>query len=146
LQEPPLWLDIEFVPKHNGLMPLVRISLLEGKQESYLQKVSDAVHRAMVETIAVPPQDRFQVITEHAKSHFIYDPDYLNIRRSDDLVIIQITLNQGRGTELKKVLYKRIAELLHQAVNLRKEDVLVNLVEVAKENWSFGNGEAQYAT
>lgn len=127
-------------------MPLVRISLVAGKPEGYLKKIGDAVHRAMVETISVPPQDRFQIITEHGKSHFIYDPSYLNIRRSDDLVIIQITLNQGRTVELKKALYKRIADLLHEAVNLRKEDVLVNLVEVPKENWSFGNGEAQYAT
>lgn len=127
-------------------MPLVRISVLEGKQQSYLQKIGDAVHRAMVETISVPPQDRFQLITEHAKSHFIYDPSYLNIRRSDDMVIIQITLNQGRTLEAKKAFYKKLAELLHQELNLRKEDVLVSLVEVAKENWSFGNGEAQYAT
>src|SRR5215472_6218320 len=124
-------------------MPLVRISVLEGKQQSYLQKIGDAVHRAMVETITVPPQDRFQLITEHAKSHFIYNPSYLNIRRTDDLVIIQITLNQGRTLEAKKAFYKKLAELLHQEINLRKEDVLVNLVEVAKENWSFGNGEAQ---
>lgn len=127
-------------------MPLVRISFLEGKPESYLQKAADAVHRAMVETISVPAQDRFQIITEHTKSHFIYDPAYLNIRRSDDLIIIQITLNQGRTMEMKKALYQRIAELLHQELHLRKEDVLVNLVEVPKENWSFGNGEAQHAT
>jgi 4-oxalocrotonate tautomerase len=126
-------------------MPLVRISLLAGKPESYLQKVGDVVHRAMVETVNVPAQDRFQVITEHSKAQFIYDPSYLNIRRSDDLIIIQITLNQGRTTELKKALYKRIAELLEQELRVRKEDVLVNLVEVAKENWSFGNGEGQYA-
>src|SRR5215510_8783388 len=127
-------------------MPLVRISLIEGKPESYLEKAGDAVHRAMVETISVPAQDRFQIITEHKKSHFIYDPAYLDIRRTDGLIIIQITLNQGRTVEKKKLLYKRIAELLHQELNVRKEDVLVSLVEVAKENWSFGNGEAQYAT
>ena len=126
-------------------MPLVRISLIEGKQESYLQKVGDAVHRAMVETISVPAQDRFQIITEHTKSHFIYDPSYLDIRRSDNLIIIQITLNQGRTTEKKRALYRRIAELLNQELRVRKEDVLISLVEVAPENWSFGNGEAQYA-
>jgi phenylpyruvate tautomerase PptA (4-oxalocrotonate tautomerase family) len=126
-------------------MPLVRISLLAGKPESYLEKIGDVVHRAMVETINVPPQDRFQLITEHAKSQFIYDPSYLNIRRSDGLIIIQITLNLGRTTEMKKALYKRIAEQLEQELQVRKEDVLVNLVEVPKENWSFGNGEAQYA-
>jgi 4-oxalocrotonate tautomerase len=127
-------------------MPLVRISLMEGKPESYLQKASDAVHRAMVETISVPPKDRFQIITEHPKRQFIYDSEYLDIRRTDALIMIQITLNQGRTVDLKKALYKRIADLLHQELNLRKEDVLVNLVEVPKENWSFGNGEAQYAS
>lgn len=126
-------------------MPLVRISLLAGKPESYLQKVGDVVHRSMMETINVPAQDRFQLITEHSKAQFIYDPSYLNIRRSDDLIMIQITLNQGRTTEMKKALYKRIAELLENELNLRKEDVLISLVEVPKENWSFGNGEAQYA-
>lgn len=127
-------------------MPLVRISLIAGKPESYKQKISDAIHRAMVETVNVPPLDRFQMITEHSKSDFVYDPQYLNIPRTDDLVIIQITLNSGRTTDMKKALYGRIADLLHQEVGLRKEDVLINLVEVAKENWSFGNGEAQYAT
>jgi phenylpyruvate tautomerase PptA (4-oxalocrotonate tautomerase family) len=127
-------------------MPLVRISLVAGKPESYKQQVSDVVHRAMVETINVPPLDRFQLITEHAKSDFVYDPDYLNISRTDDLIIIQITLNTGRTMEMKKALYRRIAELLNQEAGIRKEDVLINLVEVAKENWSFGNGEAQYAT
>lgn len=127
-------------------MPLVRISLIAGKPEAYRQKISDVVHRAMVETVNVPPLDRFQVITEHSKSNFAYDPNYLNISRTDDLVMIQITLNSGRTTELKKALYLRIANLLNQEVGIRKEDVLINLVEVPKENWSFGNGIAQYAT
>ena len=127
-------------------MPLGRISLLGGKPEAHKKKISDVVHRAMVETINVPPLDRFQVITEHAKPDFVYDAQYLNIARTDDLVIIQITLNTGRTTELKKAIYRRIADLLNQEAGIRKEDVLINLVEVAKENWSFGNCEAQYAT
>jgi phenylpyruvate tautomerase PptA (4-oxalocrotonate tautomerase family) len=127
-------------------MPLVRISLMEGKPESYRQKVGDAVHRAMVETINVPPLDRFQVITSHSKSDFIYDAEYLNVSRTDDLIMIQITLNTGRSTEMKKAFYKRVVDLLVQQVKIRPEDVLICLVEVAKENWSFGNGVAQYAT
>lgn len=126
-------------------MPLVRISLLEGRSKSAIEKISNVVHQAMVETISVPPQDRFQLVTEHPKGCLVYDPDYLNIRRSDEVVFIQITLNQGRSLELKKALYARVAELLHQEAGLRKEDVLINLVEVPKENWSFGNGIAQYA-
>ncbi|HWX54064.1 MAG TPA: tautomerase family protein [Verrucomicrobiae bacterium] len=127
-------------------MPLVRISLIAGQPESHLRKISDAIHRAMVETIAIPPQDRFQIITEHNKSNVSYDPQYLNIARTDGLVIIQITLNQGRTVEVKKALYQRIAQLLSQEAGLRPEDVFINLVEVPKENWSFGNGVAQYAT
>jgi phenylpyruvate tautomerase PptA (4-oxalocrotonate tautomerase family) len=126
-------------------MTLVRISLLAGKPESHKRKVSEAIHRALVETISIPAQDRFQIITEHTKADFIYDPEYLNISRTDDLVIIQITMSVGRTLEVRKALYRRMAEVLHQEAGLRKEDVFINLVEVAKENWSFGNGEAQYA-
>ncbi|MBZ5505379.1 MAG: tautomerase family protein [Acidobacteriia bacterium] len=127
-------------------MPLVRISLLAGKSESHKQKVSEAIHRALVETIAIPAQDRFHIITEHAPADFIYDPQYLNIQRTGDLVIIQIALSAGRTLEVRKALYRRVADLLHQEAGLRKEDVFINLVETAKENWSFGTGEAQYAT
>lgn len=127
-------------------MPLVRIELMEGKSSGYRQKLGDAVHRAMVETMNVPPLDRFQIITEHKKSDFISDAQYLNIARTDDLVMIQVTLNSGRSTDQKKAFYRRVAELLAAELKLRPEDVLINLVEVVKENWSFGNGVAQYAT
>jgi 4-oxalocrotonate tautomerase len=127
-------------------MPLVRISLLKGRPESHKNNVAEAVHCALVETINIPVQDRFQVITEHAKADFLYDPQYLGIARTDALVIIQITISKGRSLEIKKSLFRRIVELLAQKAGLRKEDVLINLLEVAKENWSFGNGEAQYAT
>jgi len=126
-------------------MPLVRISLLQGKPPAQVKKIADAVHAALVDTIAIPAQDRFQVITEHAATHLIYDPDYLNIHRSSDVVIVQITMSAGRSLELKKSLYKRMVERLAAEAGLRAEDVFINLVEVAKENWSFGNGIAQYA-
>lgn len=127
-------------------MPLVRISLIEGKTAEYKNKIGDAVHQAMVETLNVPPLDRFQILSTHAKSDFIYDPQYLNIARTDGLVMIQITLNSGRSTEMKKAFYKRVADLLATQIKIRPEDVLINLVEVSKENWSFGNGVAQYAS
>ena len=126
-------------------MPLVRISLLKGKPASYRRKVGDAVHQALVETIDVPAKDRFQLITEHAAEDFVYDREYLGIARSRDLVIIQVTLSAGRSLHLKRRLFRSIAERLGAAVQLRPEDVWINLVEVAKENWSFGNGIASYA-
>ena len=126
-------------------MPLVRIELVEGRTNQQLRKIADAVHAALVETIAIPEQDRFQVITEHETSHLIFDPEYLNIQRSKGIVMIQITMSSGRSLDLRKALFRRIAERLTAEAGIRSEDVLINLVEVAKENWSFGNGIAQYA-
>ena len=129
-------------------MPLVRISLAKGRNSGnapeYRRQVGDAIHRAMVDTIDVPPADRFQLITEHEPADFVYDPNYLGIARSGDLVIVQITISAGRSLEKKRALFRRIADNL-AALGLRREDVWVNLVEVAKENWSFGNGVASYA-
>jgi len=125
-------------------MPLVRIALLKGKRPAWRREVGDAVHRAMVATIGVPARDRFQLFTEHEADDFVYDAEYLGIARSRDLVIIQITISAGRTLEQKRALYQAIgANLAHLGV--RREDVFVNLVEVAKENWSFGNGLASYA-
>ena len=126
-------------------MPLVRISLVKGKPEAYRRKVGDAVHRALVETIDVPALDRFQLVTEHEPGDIVYDSNYLGIARSSDIVIIQVTLSAGRTLEQKRALYRRIASNLGTAVGLRPEDAWVNLVETAKENWSFGNGLASYA-
>jgi 4-oxalocrotonate tautomerase len=126
-------------------MPLVRISLRQGKSADDKQAIGDGVYQAMRETFDVPKEDRFIVVSEHAPSELQFSRTYLDIARSDDLVIIQITANNTRNVEQKKALFARIAELLSQAPGLRKEDIFINLVEVAKENWSFGNGIAQYA-
>ena len=126
-------------------MPLVRISLRSGKSADYKQAIGDGVYQAMLEAFDVPKEDRFVVISEHAESEFQFSRTYLDIARSDDLVIIQITANNTRNLDQKKALFARIAELLSRDPGLRKEDVFINLVEVAKENWSFGNGIAQYA-
>ena len=126
-------------------MPLVRISLVKGKPAEYRRKVGDAIHRALVETISVPPLDRFQLLTEHEPGDIVYDSNYLGIARTSDIVIVQITLSSGRTLEQKRALYAAIAANLGRAVGLRPQDAWINLVEVAKENWSFGNGEASYA-
>jgi phenylpyruvate tautomerase PptA (4-oxalocrotonate tautomerase family) len=96
--------------------------------------------------LGVPKNDRFQIITEHPKSGLQFDREYLGIHRSDDCIFLQIALNSGRTVEAKQRFYKAVADGLHATLNVRREDVFINLVEVSKENWSFGNGEAQYAT
>ena len=126
-------------------MPLVRISLREGKTEEYKKALADGVHRALVEAIEIPPEDRFQVLTEHSSGSLIYDPSYLGITRTDEVVLVQITLSAGRKPPQKRKLYKRMSEILAESPGLRPQNLMINLVEVAWEDWSFGNGVAQYA-
>ncbi|MEA2833747.1 MAG: hypothetical protein QOG66_1949 [Methylobacteriaceae bacterium] len=126
-------------------MPLVRISLREGKSAAYRQAIADGVYIALRETFNVPDEDRFMAISEHDEQSFIFSRTYMGIERSDELVILQITVTNTRTLEQKKALFACIAEKLAQNPGLRPEDVFINLVEVVKENWSFGNGIAQYA-
>jgi 4-oxalocrotonate tautomerase len=125
-------------------MPLVRISMRRGRPAEQRRRVGDAVHRALVETIGVPLADRFQVLSEHEPGDLVYDSEFLGIARSSDVVIMQLTLSIGRTLAQKRALYRAIADNL-AALGLRREDVWINLIEVAKENWSFGNGVASYA-
>jgi 4-oxalocrotonate tautomerase len=126
-------------------MPLVRISLREGKTEDYKKALADEVHRALVEAMDAPAQDRFQIITEHPAGGLIYDPTYLGLQRTDNIVMVQITLSTGRKLAQKRKLFQRMAEILAESPGLRPHDLMVSLVEVAWENWSFGDGKAQYA-
>lgn len=126
-------------------MPLVRIDIRKDRPAGLGRRIGEVVYRTMADTINVPANDNFQVITEHEADRLVYDPEYLGIARSDGTVFIQITLNEGRSIELKKRFYETLAARLHGELGMRREDVFVSLVEVKKENWSFGNGVAQYA-
>jgi phenylpyruvate tautomerase PptA (4-oxalocrotonate tautomerase family) len=125
-------------------MPLVRITMAEGKTAEYRKAIADGVHRALVGTANVPADDRFQSVHEVRAADFFWDATYLGRQRTGDVVFVQVFLNAGRTTEIKKALYARIAEELAAAPGVRPDDVLVNLVEVAKENWSFGGGVMSY--
>ena len=126
-------------------MPLVQIHLLQGKPAEFRRRVGEIIYQTMIDTINVPPKDNFQIITENDENSLVYDPEYLDIPRTHGIIIIQITLNEGRAVEIKKAFYKRLAERLHSLLDIRMEDVFISLIEVKKENWSFGNGIAQYA-
>jgi 4-oxalocrotonate tautomerase len=126
-------------------MPLARIDLPAGKPPEYGRAVADVVYDAMIATLNAPKDDRFQVISEHTRNTLLIDPTYLGIDRSADALIIQLTLSEGRTVEVKKAFYKAVTDGVHERLGLRREDVFINLVEVKKENWSFGNGVAQYA-
>ncbi|AOJ73069.1 MULTISPECIES: tautomerase family protein [Burkholderia] len=127
-------------------MPFTRIALREGKPAEYRRALSEGIHRALQRAFDVPADDIFMTVTEYSADNFFYGRDYLGIARSDDLVMIQITANNTRTLEQKRELYRLIAEHLAERPGLRREDVFISLVEVLKEDWSFGNGIAQYVS
>ena len=125
-------------------MPLVRIALRRGKSAAHIAALRNGIYAAMRESFGVPENDRFILVSQHDADEFDYDPNYLDMARSDDLVIVQIACNNTRGVEQKQAFYKSVMEKLVADPGLRPQDVLINLLETAKENWSFGNGIAQY--
>jgi 4-oxalocrotonate tautomerase len=125
-------------------MPLVKITVRKNKTDAALQAIGDAVHEALVAQANVPIDDRFQILNRLDRDQIVAHPSYGGVNRSEDIVVIEITLNAGRTVEIKKNLYANISERL-QALGVRSDDVLISLVEVTKENWSFGGGRATYA-
>ena len=125
-------------------MPLTHISIRAGKSEAYRKAIFDSLHQAMHETFNVPEDNQFMTISEHDAANFRYGSSYLNIARSDDLVYIQITVFNTRTAEQKKALYRRLVELLGESPGIRPDDVFVNILESAKENWSIGQGVASF--
>ena len=126
-------------------MPFVRLTLAEGRSTEDRRAMAESVQQALVETAGVPADDFFCAVHEVPPEDFRFDPTYLGIQRTKELVIVQIVLNAGRTVEVKRALYARIAEKLGQRPGLRHEDVLINLIEVPRENWSFGNGVMTYS-
>jgi 4-oxalocrotonate tautomerase len=125
-------------------VPLTRIDLPKGASSDYRATLRDVVYETLNTVVGVPDGDRFEVVTEHDPENLDISPDYLGIQRSEQAILIQITLNEGRTVELKQAFFAALAAALHERLGMRPEDVVVNLVEVKKENWSFGNGIAQY--
>lgn len=127
-------------------MPIVRIDLSADASQETVDAISNTVYDAMVTTANVPKNDKFQIISRHAPGELVYPVDgYLGMSYSPDIVFIQVTWNTGRSVEVKKAFYRAVAEGIHAKTGIRPENVWINLVEVARENWSFGNGEMQYA-
>lgn len=130
--------------RKENIMPLVYVTLAEGTtSQDQRTQIADGIYRAMVDVADVPEDDRFQVINEIPSANLIYSPDYLGFDRSPSVVFIQIFFNAGRSVDVKRELYARIAENLG-AAGVRADDILINLVEMAQENWSFGGGELSY--
>jgi 4-oxalocrotonate tautomerase len=132
--------------QRRSMMPLARIDLSRDAPPERVRVVSEAIYHAMVEIANVPLHDKFQVVTRHAPDEIIYPEEgYLGLSYTRDLIIIQVTWVGGRSVEVKKKFFRRIADEIHEKAHVRKEDIWINLVDTNREDWSFGDGEMQYA-
>jgi len=132
--------------QRRSMMPLARIDLSKDAPPERVRVVSEAIYHAMVEVANVPLHDKFQVVTRHAPDEIIYPEEgYLGLNYTRDLIIIQITWVSGRSVDVKKKFFRRIADEIHEKAHVRKEDIWINLVDTNREDWSFGDGEMQYA-
>jgi phenylpyruvate tautomerase PptA (4-oxalocrotonate tautomerase family) len=125
-------------------MPLIRIDMLRGKPPKYRAALRDTIYETLRDVVGVPADDRHEVIAEYEPDNLNIAPEFFGVRRTADAILVQITINEGRTIDQKRALYVAIVAALQQRVGLRPEDVTINLLEVKKENWSFGNGIAHY--
>ncbi len=123
-------------------MPFARIDMIRGNSAEFRQIVGDVVYQAMHEALGAPKNDRFQVIAEHGPEDFIFDPEFLGIHRTQGCIFVQLTLVSGRTLDQKRAFYKQVVDKLHDRLSVRRKDVVIGLVPVEREDWSFGNGEA----
>ncbi len=126
-------------------MPVVAFNLLKGRSPESKRKMADAVQAAIVSTIGVPDEDRYQMFREYSEGDYIHTDGYLGISHSPKLLILEITFIHGRSDDAKKALLRAINDRLVETGEISAADVFVAIHEVGRANISFGRGLAQRA-
>ncbi|WP_419816699.1 tautomerase family protein [Glacieibacterium sp.] len=122
-------------------MPFARIDLIQGKSSEYRSAVADIVYRGIVDILKAPDGDRFVVVGEHTPDNLIYDPTFLGFSRSPDFILIQVTSTVGNEKITKFAFYRFVADELKAKLSVHPDDIMINMVFVDKEDWSFGDGQ-----
>src|SRR6185437_1232852 len=122
-------------------MPFTRIMVQKQMTRMQKEHIAMGVHNAMVESLKIPRDDFFQLITEYRPEDFFFDKSFLGISRSDNLIVIQITLRRGRSDAMKEELYAKIANNLSREEKIRPEDIFIYLTENDFSDWSVGKGK-----
>ncbi|MFB0919352.1 MAG: tautomerase family protein [Oscillospiraceae bacterium] len=117
-------------------MPLVKIEVLEGKSPEYKKALLDGVHQALVDALKIPDYDRMQRLYELDKEHF-----EISSNRTEDFILIELTIFQGRSFKAKKNLYKAIVDNLEKALFIKGTDILIVINEPPLENWGVSGGK-----
>jgi phenylpyruvate tautomerase PptA (4-oxalocrotonate tautomerase family) len=126
-------------------MPLIRIDMMEGRSDDEIKALLDATHRVLVAAFNIPERDRYEIVHEHPRSHFVVQDTGLGIPRTRDCIVFHIT-TRPRKREDKEKFYKLLCRELETKCGILPSDVVVSMVTNTDEDWSFGNGRAQFLT
>ncbi len=126
-------------------MPFLKIDVIEGRTQEEIDTLLDAIHEAVLEAFKVPEGDRYQILSEHPKTHMRFEDTGLGFTRTDKVVFIHVT-TRPRPRDQKETFYRLVAEKLADRCGIQDTDVMVSLVENGDEDWSFAYGRAQFLT
>jgi len=126
-------------------MPLLRVDLIEGRNEAELQELLDAIHRAMLAAFKVPERDRYQIVHQHPAAEMKIEDTGLGIPRTERVVMVQVTTRPRSRLE-KQNFYELLCRELDQRCGVKASDVMVSITQNTDEDWSFGYGRAQFIT
>ncbi|WP_072242533.1 tautomerase family protein [Pannonibacter indicus] len=124
-------------------MPVTQIFSLPGRSAEEKQLIMECIHEALMTRFDIPHDDQYMIFNEKAREDFFFG-SFPEMERSDAFLLIQITVSNTRSVEMKKNLYKAICDKLGRKAGVLHDDVMVSLVEVTRDCWSFGRGIAQY--
>ena len=126
-------------------MPLIKLDMIKGREKEEIKSILDITYNVMLEAFQAPKGDKYLIVNQHEDYEMEILDTGLGIERTDDVIVFTI-VSRPRTKEQKTIFYKNLVNTLHEKVGIRKEDIMISLVENTDENWSFFNGEAQFLT
>lgn len=126
-------------------MPLIKLDMIKGREKEEIKSILDITYNVMLDAFQAPKGDKYLIVNQHEDYEMEILDTGLGIERTDDVIVFTI-VSRPRTKEQKTTFYKNLVNTLHKKVGIRKEDIMISLVENTDENWSFFNGEAQFLT
>lgn len=126
-------------------MPLLKVNVIKGRSSAQIDLLLDTIHTSMVRSFGVPDRDRYQILFEHEKSHFRAEDTGLDIDRTDRFILLEV-ISRPRDRAAKTSFYRNLADDLLANCGIAPSDIMVSFVQNSDDDWSFGNGNAQFLT
>ncbi|MCD8892655.1 tautomerase family protein [Staphylococcus nepalensis] len=126
-------------------MPLIKLDMIKGREKEEIKRILDITYDVMLDAFQAPIGDRYQIVNQHEDYEMQILDTGLGVSRTE-LVIVFTIITRPRTKNQKIEFYKKLAEALNESLNIRKEDIMISLVENTDEDWSFFNGKAQFLT